>query len=63
VQLEKPILTHHPINNNSRNHAELSLVRRSEMGTRATDEELEKAKAVGSENWEEILPMSQLAPG
>lgn len=42
---------------------DLGLVRRSEMGTRATADELEKAVAVGSDKWEEILAISPLKPG
>ncbi|KAJ3417227.1 hypothetical protein HDV05_006433 [Chytridiales sp. JEL 0842] len=42
---------------------DLPLVRRSEMGTKCTEEELKKALDVGSDKWEEILPMVPLLPG
>ncbi|KAJ3166795.1 hypothetical protein HK101_011869 [Irineochytrium annulatum] len=44
-------------------NADLPLVRRSEMGTACTNDELAKANSVGSDKWEEILPMSPLLPG
>ncbi|KAJ3214669.1 hypothetical protein HDU67_001375 [Dinochytrium kinnereticum] len=42
---------------------DLPLVRRSQIGTAATPEELKSAEAVGSESWEEILQISPLRPG
>ncbi|KAI8619159.1 Allantoicase domain-containing protein, partial [Chytriomyces sp. MP71] len=42
---------------------DLPLVRRSELGTCATQQELQAALAVKSDIWEEILPMVALKPG
>ncbi|ORY49959.1 allantoicase [Rhizoclosmatium globosum] len=42
---------------------DLPLVRRSEIGTCATDQELKAAGAVGSEKWDTILSMTPLKPG
>jgi len=41
----------------------LKLVRRSEMGTACTQEELKLANELGSESWDDILPIHQLKPG
>ncbi|KAJ3227009.1 hypothetical protein HK099_003632 [Clydaea vesicula] len=41
----------------------VNLLRRSEMGTRCTEEELKQAETIGSDKWEEILPKAPLKPG
>ncbi|KAJ3037686.1 hypothetical protein HDV00_001408 [Rhizophlyctis rosea] len=42
---------------------EVPLVRRSEMGSSATVEELAAAEKIGSDKWVEVLPVTQLKPG